>query len=788
LKKSKKEKKEKKNKVKVERDDDSSSGSSSSEDEDYEGDKNRSMVDFGPDKKVKKGEKESEKEFVKTEELSDGRRREDIKSREKGREDRPREDRGREDRRREDRSRDDKNRDEKHRDDRKRDERSIRDPSRDQNREKRGRDSREPRSASRDISKDNRHVKLSQAPEIQDEREVVSVKSEPKIIISRRKTHTPPPSKNPSSKLELKPKLEAENSITKNLPEKHPAREKLQNGGKREHSSGHSNGQNHGQSNGQSNSQSNGGQKPQKPQKSSKQKEKIDIEELMNDNVVGARRPRPGIKRESGFHDWGSGTINQYDKIKQVGEGTFGQVYKGKCKKNGDIVALKKVRLDKEREGFPITTVREVKVLRELRHQNMIALRDIITETSKDPETGKESVAFYLIFDYMDHDLIGLLDSGMVSFGQNEIMRLMYQLIDALAYCHDRNFMHRDIKPSNILIDNKGTVKVADFGLARLFDDQDRLYTNRVITLWYRPPELLLGQERYTTAVDVWSCGCILAELFIKKPIFQAQTEIDQLEKISKICGSPKPTVWPDVCDLPLYEQAFQLKQYERRLRQEYAALPDDALDLLDKMLTLDPNQRLTCDKAMHHRWFKSITQENQDKDASLSIKLPQEVDCHEMWSKERKKARRTGGHKSNIPIFEPLANQAAGSKTPEAFGAGAQRGHSVPGFPGQHRQEMMQGGGNQGMMHQQQQQPINPSLDCRNHRNLNPTTITYAQICQKHPNLTVLDFLAKIGVQPDLKPYQVKQLNSVTIEQLLIGKHISALPELLGKMGVSLQ
>lgn len=489
--KSRKLKKEKKDKKRIQEKDESSNSSSSSEDEDHDegGDKhNRSIVDFGPDKKVKKEEHNTV---------------ESDKSRERIREDRPREDRGRDERPpREDKTRDDRHRDDRHRDtDRKRDERS-RDQSREQNREKRGRDSREPREntsrdTSRDPSRDNRHVKLSQAPALQDEREVISVKSEPKIV-SRKNTPTPPPSKNQSSKLDQKLKLEADTGMTKNLPENHPARingthkNKLQNGQKRESNgiptngfNGESNGQFNGQFNGQSNSQTSGqsnsqsnsqsiSQKSSKTQKSSsKQKEKIDIEELMNDNIVGARRPRPGIKRESGFHDWGSGTINQYEKIKQVGEGTFGQVYKGKCKKNGDIVALKKVRLDKEREGFPITTVREVKVLRELRHQNMIALRDIITETSKDPETGKESVAFYLIFDYMDHDLIGLLDSGMVSFGQNEIMRLMYQLIDALAYCHDRNFMHRDIKPSNILIDNKGTVKVADFGLARLFDDQE---------------------------------------------------------------------------------------------------------------------------------------------------------------------------------------------------------------------------------------------------------------------------------------------------------------------------
>ena len=182
----------------------------------------------------------------------------------------------------------------------------------------------------------------------------------------------------------------------------------------------------------------------------------------------------------------------------------------------------------------------------------------------------------------MDHDLHGLLESGMVDFKVREIKYMMYQLIDALAYCHDRNFMHRDIKPSNILINSQGIVKVADFGLgwggvknrnfffqkkifqkknsipplfpSRVFDDsRERLYTNRVITLWYRPPELLLGQEKYTTAVDVWSMGCILGELFNKKAIFQANQEIDQLDKIMRICGTPRPAIWPDIVDLPLY-------------------------------------------------------------------------------------------------------------------------------------------------------------------------------------------------------------------------------------------
>ena len=195
-----------------------------------------------------------------------------------------------------------------------------------------------------------------------------------------------------------------------------------------------------------------------------------------------------------------------------------------------------------------------------------------------------------------------------------------------------------------------------------------------------------------------------------------------------------------------------------------------------DKMLTLDPNQRITCDKALHHRWFKQIHEDGNE--ASLSIKLPQEHDCHEMWSKEQKRKRRKRGA-DDKPIFEPLANQQAGSKTPEAFGSNAHRGHSAP-FPVQNRLQQQHP--------HPHSQPINPSLDCSNHRNLDPTIYTYATICQRHQNLTVYDFLLKIGVKLDLKGFKLKNLKEITIEQILIGKHISELPRILNDMGVSLQ
>ncbi|CAH0692038.1 unnamed protein product [Spodoptera exigua] len=340
--------------------------------------------------------------------------------------------------------------------------------------------------------------------------------------------------------------------------------------------------------------------------------------------------------------DWGEKCVDGFQVITQIGEGTYGQVYKARDKNTGQLVALKKVRLENEKEGFPITAVREIKILRQLNHKNIVNLREIVTDKQDAMDFRKDKGSFYLVFEYMDHDLMGLLESKMVDFTESHNASIMRQLLDGLAYCHRKNFLHRDIKCSNILMNNKGEVKLGDFGLARLWSAEDRArpYTNKVITLWYRPPELLLGEERYGPAVDVWSMGCILGELFLKHPLFQANMEMMQLEMISRVCGTPVPGVWPNVVNLPLWHTLRPKKFHKRCVREHFAFMPPQALILLDRMLELDPDKRITAEDALKSPWLKNVVPEQMP-----APELPTWQDCHELWSKQRRRQQREQDH-----------------------------------------------------------------------------------------------------------------------------------------------
>ncbi|KAL7205731.1 hypothetical protein ACSBR2_018622 [Camellia fascicularis] len=282
----------------------------------------------------------------------------------------------------------------------------------------------------------------------------------------------------------------------------------------------------------------------------------------------------------------------------QIGQGTYSSVYRARDFETGKIVALKKVRfvnMDPESVRF---MAREILILRQLNHPNVMKLEGLVI--------SKVSGNLCLVFEYMEHDLAGLIASPTIKFSEPQIKCYMQQLFRGLEHCHSRGVLHRDIKGSNILIDNNGNLKIGDFGLATFFhSNPEQPLTSRVVTLWYRPPELLLGATDYGVAVDLWSAGCILAELYARKPIMPGRTEVEQLHRIFKLCGSPSDEYW-EKTKLPDATIFKPQHQYKRCVAETFKDLPSSALALLDVLLQVEPEGRGSASSALHSEFFTS--------------------------------------------------------------------------------------------------------------------------------------------------------------------------------------
>ncbi|KAK4759379.1 hypothetical protein SAY87_022510 [Trapa incisa] len=294
---------------------------------------------------------------------------------------------------------------------------------------------------------------------------------------------------------------------------------------------------------------------------------------------------------------WVPRRVDSFEKIDKIGQGTYSNVFKAKDLFTDKIVALKKVRFDNMEPESMRFMAREINILRHLDHPNVVKLQGLAI--------SRMSSSLYLIFEYMIHDLAGLAATPEIKFTESQVKCYMHQLLSGLEHCHSRQVLHRDVKASNLLIDDEGVLKIADFGLASFNPDMKQTMTSRVVTLWYRPPELLLGATKYGVGIDLWSAGCILAELLAGKPIMPGRNEIEQLHRIYKLCGSPSDEYWKKY---KLHNPTVikPREPYRRRIRETFEGFPPSSLPLIETLLAIDPADRRTATDALQSEFFRT--------------------------------------------------------------------------------------------------------------------------------------------------------------------------------------
>ena len=343
------------------------------------------------------------------------------------------------------------------------------------------------------------------------------------------------------------------------------------------------------------------------------------------------------LKNRIPLKEWKCNDPKDYEEIKIVGKGTFGNVHKAQNTKEKRLVALKKVKIFED-EGFPITALREILIMKRLNHKNILKLEEVLYTQPK--EKNKKRGNVYLVFPYMDQDLSGVRMNG-ISFNLSQIKYIFYQIMNGIAYLHKCKIIHRDIKSSNILMNTKGEICIGDYGLARKDSkENNKNYTYKVVTLCYRAPELLLGSKNYGTEVDIWSAGCVFAELLTGNILFFVNgKEKDQINKIFSLCGTPNEKNWPGISNLPNYKDLSQKAEYKNILRDQFKdnKLVDDiTFDLLNRLLELNPKKRITAEEALNHDFFKKETLMCKPED------LPKIDEFHEYQTEKEKREQKS--------------------------------------------------------------------------------------------------------------------------------------------------
>ncbi|KAK6748492.1 hypothetical protein RB195_001233 [Necator americanus] len=307
-------------------------------------------------------------------------------------------------------------------------------------------------------------------------------------------------------------------------------------------------------------------------------------------------QPLTRKNRRASLSEIGFGKLETYEKLEKLGEGTYATVYRGRSLLTNKFVALKEIRLEQE-EGAPCTAIREVSLLRNLRHANVVTLHDII-------HTDR---LLTLVFEYVDRDLKQYMDVCNNVLSMNNIKLFLFQLLRGLAYCHQRRVLHRDLKPQNLLITAKGELKLADFGLARAKSVPTKTYSNEVVTLWYRPPDVLLGSTDYSTHIDMWGVGCILYEMVAGRALFPGSTTDEQLGLIFRTLGSPRSDRHATICARPAYAPFAQKTYHPEPLVRQIPRLDSNGYELLLKFLQYEGRDRISAQDAMRHNFLKTL-------------------------------------------------------------------------------------------------------------------------------------------------------------------------------------
>ncbi|XP_010790543.1 cyclin-dependent kinase 16-like [Notothenia coriiceps] len=305
----------------------------------------------------------------------------------------------------------------------------------------------------------------------------------------------------------------------------------------------------------------------------------------------------------------GFGKLETYIKLDKLGEGTYATVFKGRSKLTDNLVALKEIRLEHE-EGAPCTAIREVSLLKDLKHANIVTLHDII-HTEK---------CLTLVFEYLEKDLKQYMDDCGSIMSVHNVKIFLFQLLRGLAYCHRRKVLHRDLKPQNLLINEKGELKLADFGLARAKSVPTKTYSNEVVTLWYRPPDVLLGSTEYSTPIDMWGVGCIFYEMITGRPLFPGSTVEDELHLIFRILGTPTEETWTGITTSEEFK-TYKFPRYNAEPLVNHAPrIDNDGHDLLSLLLQFEAKKRVSAEDALKHSYFKCFGEEVQTLSDITSI------------------------------------------------------------------------------------------------------------------------------------------------------------------------